>query len=718
MELNIDPITLPQPNEAENKVPDKTEFFKNYKEETGKDYILDKAEELFKNYQGDPENTAKAITEIAKLIVCHPQYTVQDAYAEDIGKKYKKTRPLKQEVAAIREAAFSEDNNSKFTPEDDTDYETLADYGFYIESNQYIFQNKSNDFKPGTNFIIEPLFHIYTKAGGDANKRLIRIRNVYDRERIVDVPSQTLVSPDKFQGLLFEEGNYLIYCNKLQFLKILSHISNKFPVCHELGTLGWQHEGFYAFANGIFSPSEGYRDVDEYGITKHKNEHYFSPAFSSVYKDVRADEDQYENDRNFIFTKSKISFNEWSDLMQKVYDQNGMLAVAFTIASMFRSYIYNVYKIFPHIFFFGEKGSGKSQLGWSISNVFMKNMQPFNLNAGTDVAFFRRLGRFRDSVVWFDEFTNNIDEKRFQALKSAYDGVGREKGKLSRDSRTEVDKVNAACAISGQYLPTRDDNALYTRSVVCTVEKKKYTNEATRNFDKLKEHETEGLSSVITEVMTHRSVFEKYYTMLFQDIFDRMKRTAKDNAEYFEERILRNYTILVTSVRIVEEKTPLSTGIKWQELEKICYKMAIDQCDKISSSDALAGFWNMVEFLLDTQQIHNFYDFEIVPAEVISVMTSRTQVEEKRIAKPGKLKDVLYIRLNRVHPLYMTEFRKQNGEKGLELSSLKDYIKYHKAYLGVCKTHKFENTNTSALMFDYDQIGINLRRESKPQNPN
>ena len=55
-------------------------------------------------------------------------------------------------------------------------------------------------------------------------------------------------------------------------------------------------------------------------------------------------------------------------------------------------------------------------------------------------------------------------------MKAAYDGTGHEKGKMSKDSRTEITKVNTSCVITGQYLPTRDDSSLMTRCILLTFE--------------------------------------------------------------------------------------------------------------------------------------------------------------------------------------------------------------------------------------------------------
>ncbi len=65
-----------------------------------------------------------------------------------------------------------------------------------------------------------------------------------------------------------------------------------------------------------------------------------------------------------------MTLQHWCRLMLEVYGEKARVAIAFFLASLFRSLVYDAYKIFPHLFLFGEKQSGKSQMAWSLSNVF------------------------------------------------------------------------------------------------------------------------------------------------------------------------------------------------------------------------------------------------------------------------------------------------------------------------------------------------------------
>jgi len=123
----------------------------------------------------------------------------------------------------------------------------------------------------GSNFIIKPLFHIYSKID---NKRLVEITNDKGYSKIVDIPSKNFISMEQFAAYCYSEGNFMWTGVKSNFQKILQFISADFPECKELKTLGWRREGFYAFANGIYNGV--WQPVDDLGITTHKDKNYFS----------------------------------------------------------------------------------------------------------------------------------------------------------------------------------------------------------------------------------------------------------------------------------------------------------------------------------------------------------------------------------------------------------------------------------------------------------
>jgi len=104
----------------------------------------------------------------------------------------------------------------------------------------------------------------------------------------------------------------------------------------------------------------------------------------------------------------------------------------------------------------------------------------------------------RNSFVWLDEYTNDLDDKRFQALKSLFDGVGAEKAIMSNDNRTKQVLINSGAGISGQHYPTRDENSLLLRTVLLEFTKKQeeFTQAEVDQYNILNGWQKKGLSNL------------------------------------------------------------------------------------------------------------------------------------------------------------------------------------------------------------------------------
>lgn len=677
--------------------------------------ILLKAEQLLAETANQPTAQSNAIDEVSALLAQLDEGAAE-IFITSLSKRFNISKSIFRAKLKIalrdkkkQNGGFSLDDPEIEIPPG-VNKEDALKKGFFQAKNCYYFITKDGVYK-ASNFVINPILHIYSKTD---NKRIIEVVNEYGERKTLDLPSKNMVSTDLFQQSVFNEGNFIFFGTKIHHYRVLSNISRQFPVANELRTLGWQREGFFAFSNGIYNGT--WHPVDEFGVTEHNKVKYFAPAFSKIYADVREDDDEYENDRFFIHKESPVDWEEWCRLMMTVYGEKSLIAIAFMIASAFRDIIYEKYKMFPHLFLFGEKQSGKSQLGWSLSNVFFDRMPAFNLNSGTQVGFFRRLSRVKNALVWFDEYTNDVDEKRFQALKAAYDGAGHEKGRMTRDNRTDVTKVNSACAISGQYLPTRDDNALLTRSILLLFEKQVYSPEGIAAFSRLKELENKGLSSLVTGILKHRSTIEEKYVDVFSTEFDFIKNYMQEHYMQFDERMLRNYATILAPVKIIADANLLPMPFKYETLRNLAIERINDQTAQITNSEAVSTFWMLIQFMFEAtpQMIQHGEDFKIDKVSRIKVKNRREQTEVIDFSdNPRKL---VFFRLVRIHPLYMEAHRKQYGKNGVDHVSLLHYIKHHPAFIGYTESTRFNNQITSAYVFDYVKLRITLEKEAQNMN--
>lgn len=582
------------------------------------------------------------------------------------------------------------------------DLSDFKEFGFYTDQTKdklgYYFQGQSSTERV-SNFIIKPLFQI--SSGMNDSKRILEIVNK-QKTVIIEVSNKGFVSNLIFEEICQNQGNFWFNGTKRHFQKLKVKILAQFPFCREIRTLGWQSSGFFSFANGIVEDGK-FKQVDSYGLCHHGDDKFFLPAFSKLYKEVDEEDDFYESDRYFLYRPSKITVSEWCTKMERVHLQNGRWAALFLIAALFRDFIFSSLSYFPHLFMFGQVQTGKSTCARSLNTVFFGSQTPFNLSTGTNVGFHRKIARTKNSTVWFDEYTNDIDEKRFQALKAAFDGAGHERGVMSKDNRTETTKINSGIIISGQYLPTRDDNSLNTRSIVLTFERKAedVTRDQIKEFNELNALEQKGLSTLIVDIVKYRDLVTDKFD---EELFEITSMLKKDlHGEEYKGRIMNNYAVILTLNKILQE--PLNLPYIFEDSYQLALTKIMEQSEQVADSDALRSYWKMIEFMSSIHSIQDGVDYLIKTEENITLRLKRDEYEKKYFDKP---KTILYVRLTKIHPLYMEANRKQFGVTGVPEQSIKAYMKSSKQFIGNVKSVPYTTGTSSGIAFDYDALGIDL----------
>lgn len=683
---------------------------------------LDGVDWLAQSFFENAETAIKkgeAEQKLVKLLSIVQNAFLRNAYVKDYSKKYGISKSEVEKAISLEIATKAKEKDvnepkghqppAHINQESQNDWK---EFGFYHETTReqigYHFPSQGKSFERISNFIITPLFQIR-----NGEKRIVEIQNKYGKE-IIEVPDKAFVGPQQFEEIVINRGKFWFDGTKKQFQYLRRKLLDQFRTAIEIRTLGWQRDGFFAFADGIVDGS--FKKVDSNGLCNHNETDYFLPAFSKIYQDVQEEDDNYKSDRYFIYRPSKISIREWSEMMVRVHGDNGEWATLYLIAALFRDFIFQCLDYFPWLFGFGQVQTGKSTCARSINTIFYGNQAPFNLSSGTNVSFYRRLARTRNTIIWFDEYSNDIDKNRIQALKAGFDGAGHEKGTLSRDYKTETTPVNSGGFITGQYLPTVDDNALFTRCIMLYFEVKAEdrSKEDMQEYFRLKEHEKRGLSNLIIEVVKYRDYFESEFESEFQDINASLKATLQ--GEDYKGRILDIYSIVLCCHKLLGDK--LALPFNYDEMYQKAIKQILKQSEQVNDSDALRSYWKMMEFMSMQHMIKNDEDYKVVLEQSVTVREGRAG--NKTITFPTPTK-VLYIRLTKVHPLYMETHRKQMGENGVPEQSIKSYMKSSKSFIGNVGSTNFDGTKTSAFAFYFDDLGITLKgvsewkKEDEPQ---
>lgn len=689
------------------------------------DAVLWKATFLKNIAANDPDEISKAVNQSVEMLFQIKDEVKQGQYLNEVKKIFKlPIKTFKDKLSETAEKAVEKLVNGKksdiATAEDlglphGADFEEYKKYRFCTIGNTCWFQGRSGNFFKGTNYRIAPLFHVY---GKNDNKRLCEVVNEEGVKKLIDFDSSDFVSRNKFDEALINEGFFVSFENfdGKQFTLMRNRILSDFITAFELKTLGMQKEKFLAFADRVYIPeTKELKEVNEYGIVEVQTDtqetsdyfqevkHFYSPAFSEIYKHTRDDDDPYENDRYFVYKKSPISLHTWFEQLYKVYETKAITGIAFCVASLFRDIYIKRYQFFPHLFLWGEKGSGKSKFGESLAALFTYKQEPFDLNSGTPVAFYRRLSRIMNVPTMLEEFHDNVDDKIFQSLKGAYDGRGREMGKATGDNRTTTTKVNSSIILLSQYASSRDDNSLTSRSILENFVKpqENFTNEQIQEYNLLKEWEEKGLSSMIIDIVQHRQEIEEKIHVTYASINKQLKKELAGHE--YQERMLQNYVALLSPMKILWNK--FDFPFSYDDMYNQFKEAIIDSSDLIIESEGLAEFWKTLEYLLDRQPYPLLVkDKHFIIDKPQSIKLQARKGEKDNEWVNATRKSLLFLRLNAVHQLYHKEVSARDGVDVIGENTLRNYFKSKKYFIGAVKSHRFSDTSTSAYVFDYDMM--------------
>lgn len=625
---------------------------------------------------------------------------------------------------------------------DYVDREFYDRYAFFPAENKsghkifYVFRTPEHTLQKIGNFYIEPLFHVYD-PDFLRNKRVARFYHAeLNIEQYVEFKSSDSVELAQFKKFLWNTGGYVFSGGKQwHYEKILESQALKYPICWEITTFGVQLQGFFAFSNGIIADGH-FTSTDEMGLVRYKDKSYYSPSSSIIHKDHDSDNDPYEYDRYLTYREDqRTSWVQWAKLMFEVYkyNNNGMWALLFTILAANRSIIFPIDRLFTALFFIGPTDSGKSRIAESIRAPWMFGAPLFNLNSGTDAAFFTAMERFRDIPMILEEYNDpTISEPKFQGLKAAVlDNEGKQKRRDATSKTIDVSKVNVAPLILGQNGPERDDAALGNRVIQLHVPKKDdWTDQEVSMYKDLKDRERDGLSNIALEIYKRRPVIQKYFAEYMRKFQKLMKHDIHQVGGVYQTRIIGTVSLFVACAKLWEDHVPeLPLPFKFDEFYKVAKKQVIQQSSDISSSNKLAVFFDTIGQLYTKDQIKEGREFSIETVTELMLQVSKVDVEPRNWG--GQSRKVLFLIVSDVCMVY----QKVHGADSLQLNALRMYLKDHPAYIGQIKSHRFNyqfeewendpftknpvrviktgSRNTSCVALDYKMIelmGVDLER--------
>ncbi len=544
------------------------------------------------------------------------------------------------------------------------------------------------------NFSIRVLFQIDSE---DDPKRIVEIVNYDGKKRIVEISSKTFVSLNDFQALLISHGDFIWKGSKDDLLDLMTIIFKHEKPATLVSQLGWQPlDGFYALSNGI-STAQGFTPVDEYGMVTYNDKNYYFPAWS---KFNARDYDTYRDVKKFSHFQAKkpVTFKQWRSQFIKVYGDQGYIALSYFISALFSDIVFH-HKSgigFPLLWAAGKPKTGKSTIMTSLLSMFGKPSEAIGLAGKSTIKYFiNRFAQVRNALVHLDEYSNTKVSKEIkEILKNIFDRIGYGRKAFSNDFRTINTPILSAALISGEEIPT-DNHALFTRAILLLFNKDKFSTRERTDFLALRNMEEASLTHITIDILRNRQLIEDNYDETYDTVFTDFYRLFKNKK--FDDRMLKNASWLVTTVKILIDHKKFDFGISYDDLLQIFIRNIERQNQYMAANTDVSKFWDIVEMLHARKELtEEKGDFRFVG-------------------------DLVAIRLNRLHFPYALEARKLGYEKILDKSTLQNYLTNESSYVinndknGQPRRIRFNGSAaTTAMFFDYKSLGIDLRNNFTP----
>ena len=619
----------------------------------------------------DPAEVATVAAELAKLLLTRDEGE-RMGYVDQLAKIIP---PKKVWNAAIKQAnqkTTKELNSAGFDKEQE---KMIDEYGFFVRNHCYhIIANQDGGYRQVSNFELEPLFHIESTINA---KRLYRLTNNRGIRRELEIAQKDMVSLTAFKTKVESFGNFLFTGTDGDLNKIKAYLYEHTKTCREVEQLGWQREGFWAWSNGVLDDNGEMRSIDELGSVEAKGQWYYLPALSSFFK---ADTQLFQFERRFIHTPSGTDLNTLAEKMLVVYGDNAIVGIGYTLATLFRDYIFRRFNSFPMLNIFGQKGTGKTEMAITLLHLFGNHADGLNMTNATLPALADHVSHCRNALVHIDEYKNSVEYDKIEFLKGLYDGTGRSRMNMDRDKKKEMTPVDCGIILTGQERTTAD-NALFSRVIYLTVSQTVFSAEQNAAYEDLKRYEKQGLTCITNELLAQREwVLENYEKQLA--ITKEEMRQATDT-RHIEGRILQNWTMVLAMLRTLEGRIALP--FNYDQALKVFVEGMERQNSEVKSSNEIANFWVAVETMLTNGDIETGYDLKLYFGKS-DVRCHKGSGVSRQEMNYSQTYDVIYLSTSRVFKLYAKLMKGTKDSKSsiIDEGSLRHYLTAQDEYMGEC----------------------------------
>jgi len=439
-------------------------------------------------------------------------------------------------------------------------------------------------FKPVTNCSVQIIQHM---SDEEFPMKLLKIKNVYNIEKIFDAPSEAVDSQQRFTTLLSANGNFIYTGDSRDFLKLKVFLFDKMGVGRKIEVLGHQPEGFWVWNNLVQLYDGKTIDIDENGLFLYENVSYYVPSANKIY--VR-NPYKYEPQKKFKVVQANVSFTTFASKARQVHGDFAISGILFAICSLFQDIVIKERKSgFPILFLYGPPGTGKDEISGMIGSFYGEAQQAQNLEGGASTlkAKIIKLAQFCNGVIEFSEY-KRADEKSDGILKGIWDRNGYERSNLTSKIAIESVPILSSLILTGNDYPNQE--ALITRLFANEMDKNIFTEEESKNYDEFKNMCSNGLSSYSVEILKHREYFKENFLKKFKAFRNSFKEVVPDG----HQRMIVNASVLGATYELF--KDILQFPFSFVDMQTYFKKSIERQMRKMRSESIINKFWDCFLF--------------------------------------------------------------------------------------------------------------------------
>lgn len=564
--------------------------------------------------------------------------------------------------------------------------------------------SKTGRIEKISNFVIVPIIHSNTSSG---HFKLFEMTNELSHKANISMDTKDLNDIRRFKCKVEEKGNFVFKGTQFELDHIKERLYSKTIYSDEIEQLGWQCEGFWAWADGVTTLDGKFTKTDSNGLIAVGGKNYLIKPFSNLYA---VDKTAYLNEKKFLHLTSDTTFQDWAFRYQNVFGDNAKISICALLTCFYSDTIFKLaHGELPMINFFGPKGTGKTQQADSLLAFFGDKQSINNLSKVTTYGLSQTLKSFHNAFCLIDEYKNSLDPRQIEFLKSIYNRQAKIQGNfLQQGIKTEHIPINQMVMLCGQDLPTQDV-ALLERCICLTAFKNEYSSEQIERYKELKEIEEKGLAHLTDEFLKYRElVIEKY-----AESNSHIQNLVAAKCEGVSVRLQKNLTTILTSFYILQEKVDFP--FTFEDVFDFGIQVITEQQKFIESSDDLKNFWTIFATLIEQKRLKEGRNYILDDVHEIRYLGLENSTQY------GKGKNILFLRWDGLYPLY-AEYASRSrmvvlGEKTIQL-----YLEKAKYFVGKVKSKKFRDRQTrecwtnQPYCFDYEKMNINLNENNDPDN--